>query len=50
MTSRFSLHNQVRGKDLSASAIMAIVGAIVPEIYDRARTKFLMELVNTKGV
>ena len=44
-----SLHNQVKGKTfLTSKAVMAIVGAIVPEIYeiDAQEQKFLMELVN----
>ena len=44
-----SLHNQVKGKTfLTSKAVMAIVGALVPEVYeiDAQEQKFLMELVN----
>jgi hypothetical protein len=44
-----SLHNQVEGKTfLTSKAVMTIVGALVPEIYeiDAQEQKFLMELVN----
>jgi hypothetical protein len=44
-----SLHNQVEGKTfLTSKAIMAIVGALAPEVYeiDTQEQKFLMELVN----
>jgi len=44
-----SLHNQVKGKTfLTSKAFMAIVGALVPEVYeiDAQEQKFLMELVN----
>ena len=44
-----SLYNQVKGKTfLTSKAIMSLVGALVPEIYevDAQEQKFLMELVN----
>ena len=44
-----SLYNQVKGRTLLTSkAVMAIVGAFVPEVYDidAQGQKFLMELVN----
>ena len=44
-----SLHNQVKGKTfLTSKAVMAIVSALVPEVYeiDAQEQKFLMELVN----
>ena len=44
-----SLHNQVEGKTfLTSKAVMAIVGALAPEVYeiDAQEQKFLMELVN----
>ena len=44
-----SLYNQVKGRTLLTSkAVMAIVGAFVPEVYDidAQEQKFLMELVN----
>ena len=44
-----SLYNQVKGKTfLTSKAIMSIVGALAPEIYeiDAQEQKFLMELVN----
>ena len=44
-----SLYNQVKGRTfLTSKAVMAIVGALVPEVYDidAQEQKFLMELVN----
>ena len=44
-----SLYNQVKGRTfLTSKAVMAIVGAFVPEVYDidAQEQKFLMELVN----
>ena len=44
-----SLHNQIEGKIfLTSKAIMAIVGAVAPDVYeiDTQEQKFLMELVN----
>ena len=44
-----SLHNQVEGKTfLTSKAVMAIVGALAPEVYeiDAQERSFLMELVN----
>src|SRR5882724_7910459 len=44
-----NLHNRVKGKTfLTSKAVMTIVGALFPEIYDidRNEQKFLMELVN----
>jgi hypothetical protein len=44
-----ALYNQVKGRTfLSSKAIMTLVGALVPEVYDidAQEQKFLMELVN----
>jgi hypothetical protein len=44
-----SLYNHVKGKTfLTSKAVMAIVGALAPEVYeiDAQELKFLMELVN----
>lgn len=43
------LHNQVKGKTfLTSKAIMTLVSAFIPEVYDidRHEQKFLMELIN----
>ena len=44
-----ALYNQVKGRTfLNSKAVMALVGALVPEVYDidAQEQKFLMELVN----
>ena len=44
-----SLYNRVTGKTfLTSKAVMSIVAALVPEVYeiDRQEQKFLMELIN----